>query len=76
MAFGLDDSDFEDFLESTSSDDDALTLPLTLAAPKPLPVLRALTATASREPLQALSGDASRLVPPNRSAQSEIICHH
>jgi len=66
MAFGLDDSDFEDFLESTSSEDETLALPRTLGAPKPVPVLRALTATASREPLQAASGDASRLVPPNR----------
>ena len=67
MAFGLDDSDFEDFLESTSSEDETLAPPLTLAAPKAVPVLRALTATASREPFQAGSGDASRLVPPNRS---------
>ena len=65
MAFGLDDSDFEDFLESTSSEDETLAPPLALAA-KVVPVLRALTATASREPLQAQSGDASRLVPPNR----------
>ena len=64
--YGLDDSDFDDFLESTSSEDEATPLPAPLPAALPVPAVRLLTATAFREPVQAACGDASRLVPPNR----------
>ena len=64
--YGLDDSDFDDFLESTSSEDEATPLPGPLPAALPVPVVRLLTATAFREPVQAACGDASRPVPPNR----------
>ena len=66
MAFGLDDSDFEDLLESSTSEDEVPPLLLGLPARPSVPILRALTATASREALQNFSSDASRAVPPNR----------
>lgn len=68
MAFGLDDSDLEDLIESSTSEDDAAALPIGVSAPQSIPSLRVLTATARREPLQGLKGDACRAVPPNRQA--------
>ena len=64
--YGLDDSDFDDFLESTSSEDEATPLPAPTPAVLPVPAVNLLTATAFREPVQAGCGDASRSVPPNR----------
>ena len=66
MAFGLDDSDFEDLLESSSSEEDAPALSSVVLQPKTVPTLRALTASANREPLQSPGLDASCCVPPNR----------
>ena len=79
MAFGLDDSDFEDLLESSSSEDESPTLQHSLAAPKAVPALRAITATACREACQPIHRDASCAVPPNRHAntlQSSFTLRH
>ena len=75
MAFGLDDSDIEDLLESSSSEDDALALTHSLAAPPAIPSLTAISATATREPQQHASGDASRGVPANRSEASRTVSY-
>lgn len=62
--YGLDDSDFEDLLES--SDDEAVVLAPSLEGPV-LPKLHVvIAATAWRGPVEGDTGDASRLVPPNR----------
>lgn len=67
MAFGLDDSDIEDLLESSSSEEDLPALPHGLTGPPVKPALTAVTATAAREPLEIFKGDASTGVPANRS---------
>ena len=66
MAYGLSDSDFEDYLETTSSDDNDQQIPFGLSLPAIPPAIVALTATAAQLPFQSPSGDASRTVPPNR----------
>lgn len=62
--FGLDDSDLEDFLASSSDEE---TVPAHLvAAVGPPPQVVILTGTGWRGPKEGLSGDVSRPVPPNR----------
>ena len=61
--FGLDDSDLEEWLESSSEEGDvagALSIP---KPPRPTKVLTALVYRGARE---GPSGDACRQVPPNR----------
>lgn len=59
--FGLDDSDIEEWLESSSNASlHALALPQTPSA------VKLLTACVYRGPRIGPSGDACRVVPPNR----------
>ncbi|KAK9803996.1 hypothetical protein WJX72_011444 [[Myrmecia] bisecta] len=62
--FGLEDSDWDEFLESETSSEGLQVLPAVLPAkPKALPLI---TAVVWRGPEEQLCGDACRLVPPNR----------
>lgn len=71
MAFGLDDSDIEDLLESSSSEEDVPAPLHGLSALPIIPTIRAVTAIAAREAQQPTCGDASRGVPANRSGAVE-----
>ena len=67
--YGLNDDDFDEFLESS---DDELIVVAPAAAPPPAvpPKLQwVLAATSFQGPLEGAAGDACRLVPPNRSAR-------
>ncbi len=76
MAYGLDDSDFEEFLDS-SSDEELEVIKRQLSVKTAPPALIAVTACAAREALLAACGDASRLVPPNRQPPSfPLPCTH
>ena len=64
--YGLDDSDFDEFLESDSS----LEAVATSLVPAKLPQLhKAVTATVWRGPVENCSGDACRSVPASRSGR-------
>ena len=70
--YGLDDSDFDEFLESSS--DEELELPLATPLQQALPVAPQqpqhqvfLTGTSWRGPACDLSGDACRDIPSSRS---------
>jgi len=77
--YGLDDDDFDEFLESS---DDELIVVAPAAAPAPAvpPKLQwVLAATSLQGPVEGAAGDACRLVPPNRSARrlhSLLLCLH
>ena len=62
--YGLDDSDFDEFLASSSSEAVAAGLQLSL----PPPLIKFVAATVSKGPREGPSADASRLVPANRQA--------
>lgn len=59
--FGLDDSDMDEWLESSSAESVKA-----LAVARGPAVSKVLTATVWRGPREGPSGDACRLVPPNR----------
>ena len=59
--FGLDDSDIEEWLESSSN-----ASLHALAVPQSLSAVKLLTACVYRGPRTGPSGDACRVVPPNR----------
>lgn len=61
--FGLDDSDLDEFLESSDDEPQPLLIAPTLKAPAPQSLL---TAVVWRGPKDTPSGDASRTVPCNR----------
>ena len=66
--YGLDDSDFEEFLES-SSDDEAVVVPPPLLPPAAPAVPRFhifLSSTAWRGPAAGASADACGPIPPSR----------
>ena len=60
--YGLDDSDFDEFLESSSSEAVAAVLQPAL----PPPLTKFIAATVFRGPKEGASLAASRLVPSNR----------
>ena len=66
--YGLDDDDFDEFLES--SDDEVVVVgPAAAPAAAVPPKLQwVLAATSFQGPVEGGTGDACRLVPPNRSA--------
>ena len=61
--YGLDDSDLEEWLESSAATSAAGAR---LGAPRPDRLTLALTATVQRGAREGPGGDACRLVPPNR----------
>ncbi len=67
--YGLEDSDFDEFLESSSEDEIELPLapPPPAAAPAGPALTVLLTSTAQRQPAVGPSGDACVIVPPSRS---------
>ncbi len=77
--YGLDDDDFDEFLES--SDDELIVVgPAAAPAPAGPPKLQwVLAATSFKGPVEGAAGDACRLVPPNRSGRrlhSLLRCHY
>ncbi len=67
--YGLDDSDFDEFLESSSQDETELPLlaqPTAPAVPTGPTFQVLLTSTAQRGPAAGASGDACVTVPPSR----------
>ncbi len=66
--YGLDDSDFEELLDSSSSDEafEQISPAAPVSAPRVAPHLILLTSTSSREPDVPPSGDACTVVPPSR----------
>jgi hypothetical protein len=66
--YGLDDSDFDEFLESSSEEEsEAVLLEAPFAAAPAAPALQILlTSSAQQLPLAAACGDACVLVPPSR----------
>ena len=60
--YGLDESDFEEFLASSSSESVAAGLQPSL----PPPLVKFVAATVFKGPREGACGDASRLVPASR----------
>jgi hypothetical protein len=69
--FGLDDSDMDEWLESSSAGSIRA-----LALPRGPAVSTVLTATLWRGPREGQDGDACRLVSPNRFASHTSACHY
>ena len=66
--FGLDAEDFDEFLASSSSAEEAV--PVSLQAAQPPPLLKYIAATVFRGPREGPTGDASRPVPASRCMHS------
>lgn len=67
--YGLDDSDFDEFLATSSEDEDEAVLleaPLAALSPAGPSCHVLLTSTAQRLPAASSSGDACVAVPPSR----------
>ena len=66
--YGLDDSDFDEFLASSSSE----AVAAGLQPPALPPLIKFVAATVFRGPQEAPSRDACRLVPSNRWDSSQL----